>query len=663
MRFNVQSTSLISEKQNSYTGFPPEARFHKFFSILVNGLAILGVTASFLTLLHAHSPKNASLGIAENALIFFGTLIALSVALAYAIKLGGGFFKGSNSADESQSYSSPLLDSLKEGILAADSIGNLTLVNQAMRDFYCPECAVGSTVNWCRQFPLYTNDGSRLLESSEYPLIRALNGEQFENLEALVLGQNSQARYCMISGHPIQDQNNKNLGALIVVHDVSDRRRFEQEVARLASIVECSLDAVIGVNLDGAIVSWNDAATRLFRVSQSDIFGAPASILVQSEDKATISEAIRNVIKGATVASTEMTLIRAEGDNISIALRYAPIQYPLGTIIGVSVTAADISNQKRAEQALLECQKQLAEAQQAARMGTWEQDVATRKLVWSLQMYRLFDFDPVEGTPGYNDILDRYHTDDKVLFFNTHELALKTGQKYNLIVRILLPSGDMRYCEIVGQPVKDEGGNIVQVIGTALDITERKLVEQEINDTNFELEFQKRALEEANGRLESLSITDNITGLMNRRALDALLEYEFARSSRYRAGLSLIIIHVDCFTDYIESFGQAAGDDVLCGITAILKQGTRDSDTIARFNDDELCIVLPETTLELTRAVAQRLCSTIAAAEWRKWPVTASAGLSTFRTSMTSAKDLLLEANEVLNASREAAEDHLSKAA
>jgi len=376
-------------------------------------------------------------------------------------------------------------------------------------------------------------------------------------------------------------------------------------------------------------------------------------VLAQVDDRGAVCDAIKTVIKGAIVTPMELRLARPHAEQIMVSLRYSPIQDSDGSIIGVSVTATDITTRKRAEEALFESQHQLAEAQRVARMGSWEYDLENGKVIWSLQMYRLFDFDPDVGPPSHIEILKRYHPDDRLISQTAHANSLITGEKYELDVRIELPGGSTRYCQIVGQPVTNEVGAVVRFLGTAMDITERKLAEQAALEASIALEYQKQALEVANARLESLATSDGLTGLKNRRALDAHLEYEFARSNRYQVDLSVILLDIDNFKNYNDSFGHQAGDDVLRDVAAILTHCTRESDIIARYGGEEMCIVLPETDTDAAHHIAERLRCEVETSKWQRMPVTVSLGVASFSPEMDSVSDLILAADRALYKSKD----------
>jgi diguanylate cyclase (GGDEF)-like protein len=117
-----------------------------------------------------------------------------------------------------------------------------------------------------------------------------------------------------------------------------------------------------------------------------------------------------------------------------------------------------------------------------------------------------------------------------------------------------------------------------------------------------------RALEMANSKLESLSNTDGLTGLPNRRFFDATLVHEWARSQRSQLSLSVIMVDVDFFKRYNDHYGHQAGDDCLKLIAGVLKRCLkRDTDMAARYGGEEFVIILQDTGTKMAMQIAESL--------------------------------------------------------
>ncbi|MDA8431943.1 MAG: sensor domain-containing diguanylate cyclase [Nitrospiraceae bacterium] len=159
--------------------------------------------------------------------------------------------------------------------------------------------------------------------------------------------------------------------------------------------------------------------------------------------------------------------------------------------------------------------------------------------------------------------------------------------------RLSFPDGTDVWVEIYTYPILDKGGKVTHVIEYTRDITDRKKAEEE----------RRRLIE----KLEFLSNTDVLTGLLNRRALIDRLEYEIERVQRYGSELSLILCDIDRFKEINDSFGHAEGDRALRIVSEILKCAMRKSDIVGRYGGDEFMIVLPGTSTKGAEDFAERL--------------------------------------------------------
>lgn len=142
-------------------------------------------------------------------------------------------------------------------------------------------------------------------------------------------------------------------------------------------------------------------------------------------------------------------------------------------------------------------------------------------------------------------------------------------------------------------------------------IDELKLTHGKLEEMNKMLEEKVRertkALEQANKLLESLSVTDPLTGLSNRRNLDYELKQEISRCLRYNTKLSCIMLDIDHFKKVNDTYGHLLGDEVLKMIGRVLKNHLRIHDIPARYGGEEFVILLPETGLEAAYKVAEKI--------------------------------------------------------
>ena len=171
---------------------------------------------------------------------------------------------------------------------------------------------------------------------------------------------------------------------------------------------------------------------------------------------------------------------------------------------------------------------------------------------------------------------------------------------------------------------------------------------RDLGEAITQLETSQTALKKANTRLEDLATSDGLTGLRNHRVFHESLKLEFSRSVRYRSELSLIMVDVDHFKQYNDSFGHPEGDKVLKKVSSILAHNVRDVDVAARYGGEEFAIILPNTPQEGAAELGERMRAAIESGPWEVRPVTVSVGVATRTGDTVSAPALLAEADTAL---------------
>ncbi len=175
-----------------------------------------------------------------------------------------------------------------------------------------------------------------------------------------------------------------------------------------------------------------------------------------------------------------------------------------------------------------------------------------------------------------------------------------------------------------------------------------KIMFARLNEDIGEMSKEKQELLQSNNLLTSLAESDHLTGLSNRSGgSSALLRY-FDAATRMHSGLSILMIDVDQFKEFNDTFGHQAGDLVLIEISQILKDTLRTDDQAVRYGGEEFMVVLPFCDEQVAIDVAERIRVHVRDTKWQKRPVTVSIGASTIDNSTTSAEQLVGEADQAL---------------
>jgi len=198
-----------------------------------------------------------------------------------------------------------------------------------------------------------------------------------------------------------------------------------------------------------------------------------------------------------------------------------------------------------------------------------------------------------------------------------------------------------------------------------------KVLQDALVDKNRELDKANKELEEKRQELLTLSRTDGLTGLINRRHFEERLTAEFARSERYRSPLSCFLLDIDHFKRVNDTWGHPFGDVVLREVAGVAKRALRDVDVIARYGGEELIALLPETSPEEAWRAAERVRMGVEAmrltaetdAGKQTVKCTASIGVATFPSdSVSSAGSLVQIADECLYEAKHAGRNQVMQA-
>jgi diguanylate cyclase (GGDEF)-like protein len=169
-----------------------------------------------------------------------------------------------------------------------------------------------------------------------------------------------------------------------------------------------------------------------------------------------------------------------------------------------------------------------------------------------------------------------------------------------------------------------------------------------------------RQLERAVVLQKARAITDSLTGLKNHLEFQEQLEDEINRASRYHLPLSLIMLDVDHFKRFNDSYGHPAGDETLKKLAHILQIHARETDILARYGGEEFAVILANTDREHAIAAAERFRAAIIEEEWPFHPITVSMGISTLGIVPQTRADLVTEADTALYVSKSRGRDCIS---
>jgi len=420
-----------------------------------------------------------------------------------------------------------LLESLNEGVVACDTNGILTLFNKRAREWHGVDLREIPPEEWTKYYGLFKADGVTPLPAEQIPLLRALRGEQVNDVEMSICIDGEKPRLVLANGGPLQDDSGQSLGAVAVMRDVTEERRNAQ---RLADLFEFAPDAILMSDHTGTVVQMNRQAERLFGWQRTELLGQPVELLIPMPSRAAHGKLLGGFLQSATSrsmgrgrAQQDLRALRKDGTTFPVEISLSPVASEDGPLVAAAVR--DISERVHAEQAMREAMNMLDATDDGAFIFdpetlrfSYVNEGAIRQLGYSRE--QLLTMTPVDIKPAFNETQFRemlapllqgehnsLHLDTQHRHMDGHEIPVEITIQYMVssterqrcIAMVRDVSERKRVMHELEKEVKERQAANLVVEG------ERKLLAQRVAErtavlraTNQQLEQAKVEAEQAN---------------------------------------------------------------------------------------------------------------------------------------------------------------------
>jgi len=300
-------------------------------------------------------------------------------------------------------------------------------------------------------------------------------------------------------GHPVLDEAGNIVEYVGTDVDVTERKRDEEKLRQTeADLLEAQRISQTGswkLDASSGTVTVSPQIFRIFGVKPDEGTSTVEFWLSRNhiEDQKRIQELFEKSRIQKTAYDADYRIVLPGGAIKHLHAVGHPVLNESGDLVEFVGTAMDITERKQREEALRRSESYLAEAQKLTHTGSWAVQVpqmenarreAGQELAvlprfgwnssyWSKEMYQIFGFDPAPTPPSYMEVAQRLHPEDARYYTRVVEQAIRDRIDFEADYRLLLPNGAAKYVHVVGHPVVNASGDVIELVGTAMDVTEQ----------------------------------------------------------------------------------------------------------------------------------------------------------------------------------------------
>jgi formate hydrogenlyase transcriptional activator len=400
-----------------------------------------------------------------------------------------------------------VLDAIPELIWTADPSGNADFLNRQWCEY--TGLPLTETLGFGWQRAIWPEDLPKVTEY--WRSISVLGGPR--EIEARIRRRDGLYRWFLFRCSPLREALGKVTQCYVTSSDIDDRKRLEDALRASEESFRLIVDSIPGLVFtatpDGEVEFVNRQLQEYFGRSFDELKRWSTIDVVHPDDLPTVVAKWKHSVEAGTPHTLDHRLRRADGVYRWFQIRAMPRRNGDGRIIRWYAVLTDIEELKTTEQKLRRSEASLLEAQRLGHSGSWGLNIATGVISTTPEMLRAYQAKAGEDVDHPDFWFGRIHPDDRKRVRETFEDCVATKTNYESKYRLLLPDGTIRYQRAIGRPVLNESGELVEFVGTAIDMTEQQEAFNEIKRLKDRLHEENQALRE---QLDREFMFDEIVG-------------------------------------------------------------------------------------------------------------------------------------------------------
>lgn len=308
------------------------------------------------------------------------------------------------------------------------------------------------------------------------------------------------------------------IGEYAIYQDISKRKQAEQALveseARIRAILDNSPNLIFLKDISGRYLLINKEFEKSCKLAEGDIRGKTDDEIFPPAQAAAFRTNDLQVIESRALIEFEEVAMLEDGRHTSIVHKF-PLKDGSGNVYAIGGITTDITARKKAKERLLRSEAYLAEGQRLSHTGSWGRNVRTGEIFWSTETYRILGLDPDQTKPTREAFFQTLHPEDLESYLATEE-ALSEQHSFEYDYRIVRPDGSTRYIHAIRRNIRNEAGEIVELVGTLMDVTEQNRAKNELQRAFEEIKALKDQLYKENlalkDQVDRAGIADEIAG-------------------------------------------------------------------------------------------------------------------------------------------------------